>query len=140
LADRLHEFNVQCRKCGFRITPQRIAIYKELMISSKHPSATEIYTKVRSGYPNISLGTVNSSLLAFAEKGIIHMVGATGDPKRFEGNLDPHYHFRCTKCHKIIDIHGNIFKNIEVPKGIKEKCLVLEKYVVLEGKCEKCRG
>lgn len=135
----LREFKIRCHKCGFRITPQRVAIYKEIMMTSQHPSATEIYAKVRSVYPNISLGTVNSSLLAFAGKTIIRIVGATGDPKRFEGNFDPHYHFRCIKCHKIIDIKGNVCRNIEIPKEIKGKYLIMDKYLVLEGKCDTCR-
>jgi len=108
-------------------------------MSRRHPTATDIYTRIRPEYPNISLGTVNSSLLAFAEKGIISIVGASGDPKRFEGNLDSHDHFRCIECHRIIDIHDKNRKKIEIPKEIKKKYLVMERQVFFEGKCEKCR-
>lgn len=138
-ADKLNEFNKRCRQQGLKITPQRIAIYKELSMSRKHPTATDIYTKIRSEYPNISLGTVNSSLLAFAERGVIIIIGASGDPKRFEGNLDPHDHFRCIECHKITDIPQNKHKKIDIPKKLKAKYLVMGKQVLFEGKCEKCR-
>ncbi|NIT41784.1 MAG: transcriptional repressor, partial [Gammaproteobacteria bacterium] len=101
--ERLLSFESICREHGLSITPQRVAIYKELLSSLEHPSAIMIYKKVSEYYPNISLDTVNRTLLTFHKIGLAKAVGGTGDPKRFDPNLEPHHHFRCISCGEIID-------------------------------------
>jgi len=128
-----------CHKHGMKITPQRVAIYKELSSSKKHPSAIEIFRKIRKYYPNISLGTVNNTLLAFSSIGLAKIVESSGDPKRFDPNLEPHHHFRCIKCGKIIDFTNQAYDNIAVPAEIKRRFVVTGKKVHLEGLCDKCR-
>jgi Fur family peroxide stress response transcriptional regulator len=137
--DRIRAFKELTHKNGLKITPQRVAIYRKLLLSVSHPTATDIYNQVLTEYPNISLGTVNSSLLAFLDKGMICIIGASGDPKRFEGNLDRHDHLRCTKCRRIIDLDCKIAVNIQVPANIRNKYLITGSKLLLEGRCNKCR-
>jgi Fur family peroxide stress response transcriptional regulator len=51
--ERLLSFESICREHGLSITPQRVAIYKELISSAEHPSAVTIFNKVREYYSNI---------------------------------------------------------------------------------------
>lgn len=85
------------------------------------------------------MGTVNSSLLMFEEKGIIYSIAATGDPRHFEGNLEPHHHLRCIKCHRFIDLDGGISADIRVPEEIRDRYKIRGTKVLLEGLCDKCR-
>jgi Fur family peroxide stress response transcriptional regulator len=140
LEEKIRAFKNICYDSGMRITPQRIAIYKELITSLKHPSASMIYDRVRSYFPNISLGTVNSTLLTFAEIGLTKVLESSGDPKRFDPNLKEHHHFRCIKCGRIIDFYNEDFDSIKIPDEIKKRFVVLDKKVHLEGICEKCRA
>lgn len=140
LQEKLRRFREICRKHGMKITPQRIAIYQELISSTQHPSATAIHSKIKRYYPNISLGTVNSTLLVFAEIGLAKSVESSGEPKRFDPNLEPHHHFKCIKCGKIIDFQSNAYDHIVVPPEINEKFVVTGKKVHLEGLCDKCRA
>ena len=133
-------FESICREHGLSITPQRVAIYKELLSSLEHPSAIMIYKKVSEYYPNISLDTVNRTLLTFHKIGLAKAVGGTGDPKRFDPNLEPHHHFRCVSCGEIIDFRDEFYDTLEIPAEIKEKFVVLEKKVHLEGFCDQCRA
>jgi Fur family peroxide stress response transcriptional regulator len=98
-----------------------------------------IYKKVSEYYPNISLDTVNRTLLTFHKIGLAKAVGGTGDPKRFDPNLEPHHHFRCVSCGEIIDFRDEFYDALEIPAEIKEKFVVLEKKVHLEGFCDQCR-
>lgn len=139
LEEKLRNFKKICRKHRMKITPQRVAIYRELLTSKKHPSASAIHRRIRNYYPNISLGTVNSTLLVFAKIGLAKVVASSGDPKRFDPNLEPHHHFKCIKCGKIIDFQSSMYDDITVPIEIDEKFIVLGKKVHIEGLCDKCR-
>lgn len=133
-------FEKTCRKHGMRITPQRVAIYNELCSSKDHPSAAAIYTRVRKYYPNISLGTVNTTLLTFARIGLVKVVESSGDPKRFDPDLNQHHHFKCVKCGRIFDFTERSYDKITVPAEISRKYVVTGKKVHLEGFCDRCKA
>lgn len=132
-------FRNVCREFGLRITPQRLAIYKVLSESIEHPSADMLYQKVKKIRPNISLDTVNRTLLTLNKIGVAFVVEGSGDPKRFDANLSSHQHFKCVKCHRIIDFHHKPFENIETPKTLSKKYKVLRKTVYFEGICDLCQ-
>jgi len=140
LEKRLNSFKDCCYKHGLRITPQRAAIYKELISSDEHPSASMIYSKIKNYFPNISLGTVNSTLLTFAEIGLTKVLESSGEPKRFDPNLKSHHHFRCIRCGNIIDFYNKVYSNIEVPDEITKRFVIYDKRVHLEGLCDRCRA
>ena len=138
--ERLFSFEGICREHGLSITPQRVAIYQELLSSQEHPSAIMIHKKVREYYPNISLDTVNRTLLTFHKIGLAKAVGGTGDPKRFDPNIESHHHFRCVSCGKIVDFLNESYDSLEIPEEIQKKFVVLDKKVHLEGYCDNCKS
>lgn len=131
-------FKAMCRNYKLKITPQRMAVYKVLSRSQNHPSAESVYKKVRKILPNISLDTVNRTLLTLNRIGAAFIVEGSGDVKRFDAGLEIHQHFKCTKCKRIIDFHHKPFDNINVPRAIANKFKVLKTTVYLEGICDKC--
>jgi Fur family transcriptional regulator, peroxide stress response regulator len=134
----LEAFKTKCASAGLKITPQRIAVYRSLIESVAHPSAEVVFSSLRKTFPNISLDTVNRTLLTLNEIGAAFVVEGTGDPKRFDANLMPHQHFKCVKCKRIIDFHHEPFDNIEVPVSIERKFTVLRKTAYFEGLCDVC--
>lgn len=139
LAERMDAFRAKCRQAGLKITPQRMAVYKALVDSTEHPSAETVFRQVRKVFPNISLDTVNRTLLMLSEIGTAFTVAGSGGPKRFDANLQPHHHFKCSKCQRIIDFYHEPFDNIRVPESIKLMYTISNKTVYLEGLCDKCR-
>jgi Fur family peroxide stress response transcriptional regulator len=132
-------FRERCRERNLKVTPQRTLIYKELLKSKDHPSADVLFKRVNKIFPDISLDTVNRTLLTFSKIGIINMVEGYGDPRRFDPDIENHHHFRCIKCNTIVDFDYKLFYNIKVPDEIHKKFFVLNKKVLLEGYCNKCR-
>ena len=132
-------FFKRSRDNGLKITPQRSAIYQELIKAKDHPSADIIYKRIIKKIPNISFDTVNRTLLTFSKIGITNIVEGYGQPKRYDPDMHAHHHFRCIQCNSIIDFHNKDYDNIAVSEDIKKQFTVINKKVVLEGFCDKCR-
>ena len=135
----VERFNESCRGAGLKITPQRQVIYQYLLGSKSHPSAEAVYQDVKKIYPNISLDTVNRTLLTLAKIGLAFTVEGSGDAKRFDANFDGHQHFKCLKCKKIVDFHYEPFNDIQLPQKLGKKFEVIRKTVYLEGYCMNCK-
>ena len=136
---KTHQFMDKCRAAGLKITPQRVAIYRELLQTDEHPSAEMLYEKVKMTFPSISLDTVNRTLLTLNEIGAAFTVEGSGGARRYDGGLNEHQHFKCVKCKRIIDFHHKPFDNVIIPAEIRKKFTVLRKTVYLEGLCDLCR-
>lgn len=135
----LERFLEKCKAFGLKITPQRIAIYEEVLKASNHPSAESVYRTLKPSHPNLSFDTVNRTLLTLAEMGLLQIVEGSGDVRRFDPNLEPHHHLRCIACGTIVDFYYRRYDRLEVPREIRETFSISKIRVVIEGTCHRCR-
>ena len=136
---RMDTFYRLAREHGLKITPQRAAIYQELLKAKDHPTADVIYKRIVKKIPNISFDTVNRTLLTFYKIRMVNVVEGYGQPKRYDPDLNVHHHFRCIQCNSIIDFQNKNYDRLTVPEEINRQVTVINKKVVLEGLCSKCR-
>lgn len=136
---KIHSFVGRCRQAGLRVTPQRLAIYKELLGSDEHPSAEMLYEKLKAAWPTLSLDTVNRTVLTLSEIGAAYIVEGSGGARRFDAGLEHHQHFKCVKCGKIVDFHYEPFDEIQLPPAMARRFRVLRKTVYVEGLCDSCK-
>ena len=87
-----------------RMTRQRQVIVEEMKKTAYHPTADEVYEMARKRLPRVSLGTIYRNLEVLASEGVIRKVETEGSQKRFDGNPEPHYHIRCSKCGALEDV------------------------------------
>lgn len=87
-----------------RKSTQRTAILKELRKMHTHPTAEELYTRVREIIPNISLGTVYRNLEFLAKQGEISCFDFAKTMK-WDGNHKYHHHIFCLNCSRLDDIN-----------------------------------
>ncbi len=80
---------------GFRFTTQRREVYDALMVKRDHPTAVEVFMRVKGRMPNISLATVYNCLETLTECGLVRHVNLDRAPSRYCPNLEPHGHFFC---------------------------------------------
>jgi Fur family peroxide stress response transcriptional regulator len=120
------------------MTPQRVAIYEEMIKSKDHPDSDDIFEKVKNVFPDISLDTVYRTLSKFAEIGVVHLVEGYGESKRYDPDTNKHHHFRCQKCNKIVDFHNESYDNLRIPAALQKKFNVTNVKVILEGTCNEC--
>jgi len=131
-------FRHRCKQHNLNMTPQRVAIYEELIKSKDHPDSDDIFNRVKKGFPNISLDTVYRTLSKFAEIGVVHLVEGYGEAKRYDPDTNKHHHFRCQKCNKIVDFHDKSFDNLRIPKSLQKDFRITNVKVLLEGVCNEC--
>jgi Fur family peroxide stress response transcriptional regulator len=136
--DALDAFKDICRRHDLRVTPQRVAIYEEIITSKEHPSAERVFQSIRKIFPNISFDTVNRTLLTFTRIGLIDVVEGHGGPRRFDPDRSKHHHLHCVRCGKIIDFCDERYDKLKVPKDIENRFRVLSKRVVVNILCEAC--
>jgi Fur family transcriptional regulator, peroxide stress response regulator len=98
---------------------QKETILKVLRSTSSHPRADWVYDQVRKEIPNVSLATIYRNLRLIKEAGYIQQVDSPSEQGRFDGNTSVHYHLRCEKCGRIIDLNEPVQRSIEerVAKG-----------------------
>ena len=134
----LQDFIETCKTYNLKVTPQRMAIYRELVDSTEHPTVDAMFQTVKKEYPNISYDTVSRTMLTFAEIGMVDLVEVYGGAKRFDPNVTNHHHLHCVSCGKILDFHNHEYNNLEIPDHVPQGFKVLTSRVVLKGICNKC--
>lgn len=78
---------------GLRMTRQRQEVYRTLMQERNHPTANDVFMRVKDRLPNISLATVYNCLEALVQNGIIRQVNFDRESSRYCPNLSEHGHF-----------------------------------------------
>lgn len=78
---------------GLRNTPQREIIYSILTKKRDHPTANEVFARVKTEMPTISLATVYNCLEALVQCNLVRQVNFERGPTRYCPNLHPHAHF-----------------------------------------------
>lgn len=89
---------------GLRSTPQREVVYDVLLRKRDHPTADEVFARVKSGLPTISLATVYNCLETLVQCDLVRAVNFERSPTRYCPNLRPHAHFHDEQTGKTHDI------------------------------------
>jgi len=122
-----------------RITRQRQAVKDAVHRLGCHPSADAVYEEVRRNMPGISLGTVYRNLRLLSEAGEISAMEGAGSATRYDACIDEHYHFRCDRCGKVIDVRVPVDpaldQQVRQLTGLHVRCHVLE----FRGLCATCQ-
>ena len=103
---------------GYRVTPQRLAIYEALVATDQHPSAEELYRQVKKRFPMISPATVYNTLQLLVRMGLASETGFPGET-RYDGNPEVHINILCVGCRRIFDVEEELAT--EVFRRVKDK-------------------
>ena len=140
IEQRVSGFIERSKEYGLKVTPQRIAIYRELASTDQHPSTETIYKKIKDYYPNISLTTVYRTLETFEKLGLISVVNVLYNAARYDANLEPHHHIVCTECKKVEDVYDDSLNNLDVSDKTLGDYKVKGYSLLLNGVCSECRA
>lgn len=123
---------------SMRMTRQRKVILEEVKRLADHPSAEEIYERVRKQLPRISLGTVYRNLEILSELGEIQKLELGGTLKRFDWNTKKHYHIRCINCDRVDDAPMGFMDHVETALDDTTGYQIMGHRLEFLGLCPEC--
>jgi Fur family peroxide stress response transcriptional regulator len=120
---------------------KRDEILALIQSTASHPSARWVYERLKPGIPALSLGTVYRNISVFREEGKLVSLGVVQGEERFDGRVESHPHFVCSRCGKVIDIPEISNEILEgMGKIGEERGLEIEPArTVFYGLCGDCR-
>ena len=69
-----------------------------------HPTAEELYQRLKPDNPALSLATVYRNLRQLEACGRLRRVAVPDGSDRYDGRLDPHEHMICETCGRAVDL------------------------------------
>lgn len=113
-------------------------ILQVIQNAHNHPTADEVYERVRKEMPNVSLGTVYRNLDILEKDGRIKML-SRGPQRRYDGAPDTHYHLRCTMCGKVEDAPVEHLRDINGQVQAASDYKITGHTLEFEGVCPDCQ-
>lgn len=135
---RMRALTKVLRKAGFKVTPQRMAIFREAARTDEHPDAETIFKRVRTRMPTVSLDTVYRTLGLLEKANLIWKVGTVRGRARFDANMAQHHHFVCSECGRIRDFQSRALDKLKVPREARSLGVVSSLRVQVRGICSAC--
>ncbi|PID72152.1 MAG: Fur family transcriptional regulator [Desulfobulbus propionicus] len=124
---------------NLRMTHQRETILAELKKYRSHPTADELYERIKKRLPRISLATVYRNLEILSSAGLIRKLEISGRQKRFDGELTDHNHIYCVQCHRIDNIEQGKSNSIAVQPNLHKGYEISGCRIEFYGVCPCCQ-
>lgn len=118
-----------------RPSSQRLLVFDYLKSVKTHPSVDTIYQALLPDNPGLSRTTVYNTLELLASRNLILTLDFGEGFLRYDADITPHSHFKCTGCGAVIDIEG---APEDCAKMLPRGCTLTGVSLYLFGKCPKC--
>ncbi len=122
---------------GLRVTPQRFAVYANLLSREDHPTVEQILVDLNQHFPVSSQATIYSSLQALRTAGLIREVLLEAGVSRYDAKTEPHHHFHCQECGSIEDIGWEVLPVVKFDR-LRVGLEANNYEIVVRGCCDRC--
>jgi Fur family iron response transcriptional regulator len=123
---------------GIQPSAQRVAVAEYALTTEEHPSADQVWARVKRSFPMISRATVYNTLNLFVAKGLLQPLVLSEGKVVFDPKTDRHHHFIDEDTGNIHDVPWSVLevKNVQGLRGYD----VREYQVVLRGRRARSSG
>jgi len=136
---RFDELIAALKEHDFRLTPQRVELVRLIASSEGHPSAAQLYDRIKQQFPTISQATVYKTLALLKDLGQVLEIGLRDD-NHYDGNRpQPHPHLICIKCNKIVDAELSLDQEAIRKMEIESGYTILRPQISFYGLCPDCK-
>jgi Fur family peroxide stress response transcriptional regulator len=136
---RFDQLLAALKEHDFRLTPQRVELVRLIAVSDGHPSASQLYAKIKRQFPTMSQATVYKTLAMLKEMNQVLEIDLRDD-SHYDGNRpQPHPHLICIQCNQIVDgevaLDQAALRRLEQESGYQ----ILRPQITLYGICPDCK-
>jgi len=129
--------NERLAASGFRSTVHREHVYNVLLQVRDHPTAEQVFLRLKKRMPDISMATVYNCLDTLVKAGLVREVILGRAALRYCPNMREHCHFYCTLCGEVHDIdleEATLELAFAIPKGFQARSYE----ILVHGICPAC--
>ena len=127
------------RQNGYKVTPQRLAVYEALANTKQHPSAEMLFGTLQPKYPSMSFATVYKTVEILNKLGLIQIINTGEDSFRYDADISEHSHVQCTVCGRVDDVPALNDRSLVVKVEEASGYSIDKHQFYFFGVCEKCR-
>jgi Fe2+ or Zn2+ uptake regulation protein len=120
------------RSRGIQPSAQRVAVAQQILDAHDHPSADDVFARVKKRFPMVSRATVYNTLNVLVEKGLLRALVLAEGKVVFDPKTDAHHHFIDEATGTIHDVPWDALRVSDV--GSLPGLDVREYQVVLRGR------
>lgn len=149
-SSRVTEALAALDRASLRKTPQRLAVVRAFVDDTSHPTAQQIFDRLRRAMPTMSFATVYNTLAALERAGVCRMLkldGRAGEAgTRFDPMVAPHDHAVCDRCGAVRDVPIVALPIVGLRVGDTSRAPSVEGFHVraverlYRGECAACRS
>jgi Fur family ferric uptake transcriptional regulator/Fur family peroxide stress response transcriptional regulator len=122
-----------------RVTPQRRAVLDVLTAAHDHPTAAQVFDRVRAHQPGIGAATVYRTLALLVAEGQARMLSlGEGASARYDANVSRHDHVLCVDCGAAIDVEAPLPARALADMASRTGYDLTEYDVQFRGRCPSC--
>jgi Fur family transcriptional regulator, iron response regulator len=107
------------RDRGIQPSAQRVAVARFVLSTDTHPSADQVWKKVRAEMPLLSRATVYNTLNLLVKNSLLRELVLTEGRVVFDPRVEPHHHFVDDETGQIYDVPWNAVQ-VSDPQGLDE--------------------
>jgi Fe2+ or Zn2+ uptake regulation protein len=89
---------------GIQPSAQRVAVAGYVLATEDHPSADQVFQRVKRSFPMVSRATVYNTLNLFVEKGLLRAFVLAPGKIVFDPKTESHHHFIDEQSGEIVDV------------------------------------
>ena len=121
-----------------RLTPYRATILEILRGCRNHPTAAEVFRRVRRRRPGVAYATIYNALNWLTRNSLITELKFGDEASRYDGNTYRHDHLVCTRCGALVDHEIDLPRKVWMKAGRRAGFRVHQYRLELFGMCPKC--
>jgi Fur family ferric uptake transcriptional regulator len=137
----MHHARETIRKAGYRLTPQRVAVWETVRRGGRHRTAEEIAAEVQQTLPEVNVSTVYRTLELLVGLELVQETRLAGVATYYEVAPAPvHHHFVCESCGAVGHLDDGLLEPVRRELLDADGFLVSEARMTVFGLCRDCRG
>lgn len=133
------EYTPKLRACGYRMTPQRLAILHVLHHSGKHLTPAQVFEKASKELTGLTEPTVYRTLEFLAENGLARSAHMGNGHLSYEIAGHEHHHLKCRICGSETEVEhtvlAKLYRQLESASGYR----LTDSHVTFFGICPDCQ-